>query len=433
MQSLQIDTTSPESLNPQRKIFSAPDVERWLRSEAYERIDGFIQSLRSVSTKEELEGEPSQAVKIIVDFLKKCAEWFDEASASNSPSSRSKAFKAWLSRVEEASAVLNRDLVPSSQSSTAIPELTFHLSASFGSAARMDYGTGHELSFLAYLRILRLVGALTEEDEPAIVRRVFVAYRAVVEKLQRVFKLEAAGKMGVWGVDEHQHLVYHFGASQSRIHASNRPTSLLSSPTTSPSRISYLFLSSLFHLNSSSPPASFASTSHSIAPNDDDGLLKLYRSEVLHRLPVIQHFRFSAILRWVDARTGEPLSSTGDGLSEQEREALDATLDKRERDSGTVAPWALPSLSGEKTPEELLTRLPSPSLNPSSPLASSPTTPKNDSPTPSSPVTPASEGGSPVPKPYSAMAPHLLGHRRASRLSIAESADGAEENGGQEE
>lgn len=86
----------------------------------------------------------------------------------------------------------------------------------FGSAARLDYGTGHELSFLAYLLILRLIGAFGPEHEQALVTRVFVAYLDLVRRLQKVFKLEPAGSKGVWGLDDHQHLSYLFGASQLR-------------------------------------------------------------------------------------------------------------------------------------------------------------------------------------------------------------------------
>lgn len=94
--------------------------------------------------------------------------------------------------------------------------MRFHLLSSFGSPQRLDYGTGHELSFLAYLLILRLAGVLTPEDEPAIAKKLFAGYLDLVKQLQRAFGLAPAGKMGIWGVDAHGHLVYHWGASQSR-------------------------------------------------------------------------------------------------------------------------------------------------------------------------------------------------------------------------
>lgn len=72
------------------------------------------------------------------------------------------------------------------------------------------------MSFLAYLTILRLVGIFKVEDEQALVTRVFVAYLGVVRKLQKVYRLEPAGSKGVWGLDDHQHLVYLWGAAQLR-------------------------------------------------------------------------------------------------------------------------------------------------------------------------------------------------------------------------
>lgn len=61
---------------------------------------------------------------------------------------------------------------------------------------------------------MRLLGILGPRDDQAIVLRIFAAYIDLVRKLQRVFKLEPAGSKGVWGLDDHQHLVYLFGASQ---------------------------------------------------------------------------------------------------------------------------------------------------------------------------------------------------------------------------
>ena len=64
--------------------------------------------------------------------------------------------------------------------------------------------------------ILRLVGAFTAEDEPALARETFAIYLDVMKQVHKTFRLEAAGKMGIWGMDENHHLVYHWEASQTR-------------------------------------------------------------------------------------------------------------------------------------------------------------------------------------------------------------------------
>ena len=48
-------------------------------------------------------------------------------------------------------------------------ELKVYLLGSFGSAQRLDYGTGHELSFLAFLGCLWKLGAFEEGEESAVV------------------------------------------------------------------------------------------------------------------------------------------------------------------------------------------------------------------------------------------------------------------------
>ncbi|GAA5990222.1 hypothetical protein JCM10908_005881 [Rhodotorula pacifica] len=344
-----------------RKILTQDDMQHWIRSEAYTNIERFIVRLRAASTRQiETEGGGSELVKRFNALLKESTEWLD---GSASPSSTSKAFKAWLTRLEQAADKLYHESLTPAQH-IAIPELAFHLRSSFGSPTRLDYGTGHELSFLSFLLILRLVGAFTAEDEPALARETFAQYLEVMKLVQKVFRLEAAGKMGIWGLDEHQHLVYHWGASQTRIHPSKRPALLVAPPGSA--GISYLFLSSLLHLHGDPVPAATATSPSPSSSNSDDqdfqGLLRLYKHEVLDRLPVVQHFQFGPILRWVaaDSEASLPLPSTGDSLTDDELEALDATLDRRVTADGTVAPWALPSLSGTATPDEILERLPSP-------------------------------------------------------------------------
>lgn len=56
----------------------------------------------------------------------------------------------------------------------AIPELTEYLNNGFGNATRIDYGSGHELSFVAWLAGIALLGGFDESDYEAIVLRVFV-------------------------------------------------------------------------------------------------------------------------------------------------------------------------------------------------------------------------------------------------------------------
>ncbi|BGP33528.1 Serine/threonine-protein phosphatase 2A activator 1 [Rhodotorula toruloides] len=406
---LLIPPTPPaHSPRPTRKIYAEEDMPQWLDSEAYANVEAFIARLRAASTHE-APHEQSQNAGLVLDLLKQLsASLIAEQNGSGVEQESNLGFQRWLDRAEETANLVHADLVDSSLSS-ALPELRSQFRSSFGSPERLDYGTGHELSFLAYLLILRLSGILTTDDEPAIAKLVFPAYFDLMKQVVKAFRLREAAKMGIWGV-ENGHLVYEWGASQKRIHPSKRPVSLLSTPSLSPQHISYLFLTTLLHINA-------GSTSPATSSGDEpDGLLRLYRAEVLHRLPVIQHLHFGPFFRWTRAGTGEVLPSSGDGLDDEEKKQLDEMLNQRVTSEGTVAPWALPSLSGEKTPSEILERLPSPARTP--PRSASPEEQRRDS-----PPSPGSRTSS-LPRPYSeSPGGAALGRRRMSRLSISESLD----------
>ena len=96
----------------------------------------------------------------------------------------------------------------------AIPEIKVYWEESFGSYERIDYGTGHELNFLAFLFCLFKLGVYNQDDLKATINKVFQKYMVLMRKLQLTYYLEPAGSHGVWGLDDYQHLAFLFGASQ---------------------------------------------------------------------------------------------------------------------------------------------------------------------------------------------------------------------------
>lgn len=84
------------------------------------------------------------------------------------------AFRSWYQLAEQNAPSLLDELLKNvlSTSFSAQPlrdELKAYLLGSFGSAQRLDYGTGHELSFLAFLGCLWKLGIFQHGDEQAIV------------------------------------------------------------------------------------------------------------------------------------------------------------------------------------------------------------------------------------------------------------------------
>ena len=58
-------------------------------------------------------------------------------------------------------------------------------------------GSGHELSFVAWLTCLDLLNITMESDHQALVLRVFVKYLNLCRHLQTYYQLEPAGSHGV--------------------------------------------------------------------------------------------------------------------------------------------------------------------------------------------------------------------------------------------
>lgn len=89
--------------------------------------------------------------------------------------------------------------------SAAKVELMPYLLDSFGNPIRIDYGSGHELAFVAFLCCCTLIGMFTAEDFKALVVVVFDKYLKLVRKIQTRYQQEPAGSHGycivhgVWG------------------------------------------------------------------------------------------------------------------------------------------------------------------------------------------------------------------------------------------
>jgi serine/threonine-protein phosphatase 2A activator len=100
---------------------------------------------------------------------------------------------------------------------------------SLGSGSRLDYGTGHELSFLAFLYIGECLNfwnpaptspssssasSPNSQNTCFLILGLFRSYLRLTRLLIQMYRLEPAGSHGVWGLDDHHFLPYIFGAAQ---------------------------------------------------------------------------------------------------------------------------------------------------------------------------------------------------------------------------
>ena len=90
----------------------------------------------------------------------------------------------------------------------------FH--ACFGHHIRLDYGTGHESSFIVMLFALFKAGCFDPNPKSlrAVTLAVFSQYLNICRGIQTDYMLEPAGSHGVWGLDDYHALPFYFGACQ---------------------------------------------------------------------------------------------------------------------------------------------------------------------------------------------------------------------------
>lgn len=158
---------------PKKCINDGDDLTFFLQSKAFVDITTFLAQLnRSMVPCLRAEGElqpwlissvhimqSPQVVRIKV-LIQTLATMLRETPAETGPRRfGNAAFRKWFAKVQERTPTLLQQAIPENVWShvqpddrdTLIAELGDYLLGSFGSAERLDYGTGHELSFIAFL------------------------------------------------------------------------------------------------------------------------------------------------------------------------------------------------------------------------------------------------------------------------------------------
>uniref|UniRef100_A0A069DRY4 Serine/threonine-protein phosphatase 2A activator n=1 Tax=Panstrongylus megistus TaxID=65343 RepID=A0A069DRY4_9HEMI len=289
---------------PKRTIFNIEDMVMWEKSEAYFEYFGFINAMNEVAKGKTCRGQypKSPAVEAILALLTTFKGWVSEIPPIEQPQRfGNKAFRTWYERLKkEIDDLLHFTLAD--RFHIALTELKYYLQEGFGNATRIDYGTGHEMSFCMFLCGLFKIGAFTEQDKLAVVCYIFPRYLDVVRHLQRVYNMEPAGSRGVWALDDYQFIPFIWGSAQLIGHPHLEPSRFMLPEFITKYSNDYMFISCIeYILEVKIGP--FAEHSNQlwnisgIASWDkvNTGLLKMYKGEVLSKFPVIQHVLFGSV------------------------------------------------------------------------------------------------------------------------------------------
>lgn len=185
-------------------------------------------------------------------------------------------------------------------------ELSAYIQGSLGNSVRIDYGTGHELFFLAFIAALKVITIFNEDDHRAMGLQVMAKYLHLVRRLQIEYSLEPAGSHGVWGLDDYQFVPFLWGSSQLR-HKDDIPPDAITRQeilTRYAGEFHYLdAISFILQIKRGGCFWEHSPVLYDISgiPSWDRvncGLWRMYQEEVLGKFPVIQHFEFGSILSW---------------------------------------------------------------------------------------------------------------------------------------
>ncbi|KAF9876302.1 hypothetical protein CkaCkLH20_06245 [Colletotrichum karsti] len=266
--------------------------------------------------------------------------------------------------------VLSFPTTPSSEPPSA--ELLSYLLGSFGSSQRLDYGTGHELAFLAFLGSLYKLSFFSDghdtkdpsETDRAIVLGVIEPYLRVVRKLILTYTLEPAGSHGVWGLDDHSFLPYIFGSAQltapitqgsaepmpmeGSVRGAPKTGDIVKAAVMDEQRGENMYFSAVGFINDvkkgpfweHSPILFDVSGVQAGWGKINKGMLKMFNAEVLQKFPVVQHFTFGSLFSWDQDPDAAPVAQSVHAANQPSYNYPATTAPPPPQGAGTAAPWA---------------------------------------------------------------------------------------------
>lgn len=312
---------------PVKRIFDSQCTQDFQSSVAIIRLKYFIQKYAKLINKAHILKGRSRIpiVNRFVEALNYMSSLVDQTPPFKGPRRYGNlACRDWHTKVDDQMPSLWHQILPH-ELHHCIVELIHYLGNSFGSATRLDYGTGHELSFLAVVGAIDMLGLFTDEFQGEDFLLIMNSYYSLVRKLILTYTLEPAGSHGVWGLDDHFHLAYVFGSAQwaNNKEAPLRPKDVLNRQLVqeySPLNLYCQTIGFIYQVKRgpfrehSSMLYDLAITIHTWAKLEA-GLIKMYWAEVLNKFPVVQHFWFgTGFYPWVDTHTGKqlPIYDTAD-------------------------------------------------------------------------------------------------------------------------
>lgn len=304
-----------EYFKPVRGVNSNKDLEIWIDSPAYRMVLDFAQDLQELvsgltNDTEVLISSASEKLLKVLDSVNDIIEHNPVVHEKDISRFGKVEFRDFYDEVSSRSFDLLKPFVETLKDDPRI-ELTTYFAESWGNRTRIDYGSGHELNFICFLLCLQRLDIIKREDYPCVILRGFTKYMTVMRSLQKLYWLEPAGSHGVWGLDDYHFLPFLFGSSQLCTHPHMKPKLIHNEELVESYYKKYMYLECIHFINTikttpSNQEQKLSLRWHSPMLDDilsakswmkiKDGMVKMYKAEVLGKMPIIQHFMFGSLI-----------------------------------------------------------------------------------------------------------------------------------------
>jgi len=304
-QTTKVDWSQHKFATPKKDLALIEQMETFKKGKSYANYMQFVADLQqSVTSKKISETPADPKFENIVKMLEDLERWIAEIPPIQQPMRfGNKSFKTWHDRLKDNVDEYLAKILPE-EVRGATTELRVYILESFGSNERLDYGTGHEMSFALFLYCLRELGLYGKEDYEKMVRNVFYRYIKLMRVIQLTYMLEPAGSHGVWGLDDHHFLPFLLGSAELiNSEEIKTPEYIHQEKLLEEYSEEYMYLNCIqfikkvkkgvpFHesspiLNDISGAASWQKVAN--------GMIKMYQAEVLQKFPVAKHIHFGTI------------------------------------------------------------------------------------------------------------------------------------------
>mmetsp|Transcript_30322 Transcript_30322/g.50378 ORF Transcript_30322/g.50378 Transcript_30322/m.50378 type:complete len:409 (-) Transcript_30322:1963-3189(-) len=368
---------------PRRCIYNDVDMKHFMESSTKKELLNFVEAMGKACTSGDVAAfDPSEplvgltpAMACLHGALQEMVRWVDDfPPTSDQVRFGNPSFRLWHKRLMERSSAIITSILLARDDATitvdeacqrgkqsaaatnnepkgdaSIQQVSCYLHDSFGHAVRLDYGTGHESSFLVFLLVLSKVKCMGESPSLPVLRAVtlsiFDQYLKVTRRLQTEYRLEPAGSHGVFGLDDYHCLPFYFGACQLQANGVT-PQELLNPKCQTDEHVLrdygdvYMYLGCIRYIRELKKSAPFFESSPMLydisqtLPSWDKvsrGLLRLYQGEVLDKRQVVQHFVFSKFFpcTWTPSKNDRDVAAP-----------TETFRDHRVNIPTTRAPWA---------------------------------------------------------------------------------------------